>query len=128
MSSDTRSDLANDSNGQRLCMALELADDPALIAEYERVHRRIWPEIAEHLRRQGVLDMQIWRLGTRLFMVMDTTAAFSAEGMDQASAAHPKVQEWEALMWRFQKPTPWTEPGNKWQPMAQIFGLADQPP
>jgi L-rhamnose mutarotase len=48
--------------------------------------------------------------------------------MGQASAANPKVQEWEALMWRFQKPTPWTEPGNKWQPMAQIFSLADQPP
>lgn len=113
---------------QRFCLALDLADDEALIAEYGQLHRRIWPEIAEHLRRQGVLDMQIWRLGTRLFMVMDTTAAFSAQKMDQASAAHPRVQEWEALMWRFQKPTPWTEPGNKWQPMTQIFCLSDQPP
>lgn len=113
---------------QRFCLALDLDDDVALIAEYEQLHRRIWPEIAGHLRDHGVLDMQIWRLGTRLFMVMDTGPEFSTEAMDQASAANPKVQEWEALMWRFQKPTPWTAPGNKWQPMTQIFSLSDQPP
>jgi L-rhamnose mutarotase len=111
---------------QRFCLALDLADDVALIAEYEQLHRRIWPEIAGHLRSHGVLDMQIWRLGTRLFMVMDAAPAFSTEAMDQASAANPKVQEWEALMWRFQKPTPWTAPGNKWQPMTQIFSLDEQ--
>lgn len=112
---------------QRFCQALDLADDDALIAQYQRLHQRIWPQIADHLRRQGVLDMQIWRLGTRLFMVMDTTPTFSAQAMADASAAHPKVQEWEALMWRFQKPTPWTEAGNKWQPMERIFSLAEQP-
>jgi L-rhamnose mutarotase len=112
---------------QRFCLALDLVDDPALIAEYERLHQRIWPEIADHLRHVGVLDMQIWRLGTRLFMVMETAANFSTQAMDNASAENPKVQAWEDLMWAFQKPTPWTEPGNKWQPMVQIFSLAEQP-
>ena len=112
---------------QRFCLALDLVDDPALIAEYERLHQRIWPEIADHLRRVGVLDMQIWRLGTRLFMVMETGANFSTQAMDNASAENPKVQAWEDLMWAFQKPTPWTEPGNKWQPMERIFTLAEQP-
>jgi L-rhamnose mutarotase len=112
----------------RQCLALDLNDDDALIAEYQRLHQRIWPQIARHLRDSGVLDMQIWRLGTRLFMVMDTAPDFSPQAMDQAALANPKVQEWEDLMWRFQAPTPWTEPGNKWQPMEQIFSLADQPP
>ena len=114
-------------SGQRFCQALDLADDPALIAEYQRLHQRIWPEIADHLRRQGVLDMQIWRLGTRLFMVMETAPEFRADTMDKASAEHPRVQQWEELMWAFQKPTPWTELGNKWQPMQRIFSLAEQP-
>jgi L-rhamnose mutarotase len=47
----------------RYCLALDLKDDPRLIARYEQLHRRIWPEIAEHLRRQGVLSMEIYRLG-----------------------------------------------------------------
>ncbi|MFJ3483771.1 L-rhamnose mutarotase [Pseudomonas sp. NPDC090202] len=114
-------------SGGRYCMALDLQDDPTLIAEYQRLHQRIWPEIASHLRSQGVQDMQIWRLGTRLFMVMNTAPGFSFEAMDAASADNPRVQEWEALMWRFQKPTPWTTPGGKWQPMEQIFSLVDQP-
>ena len=63
----------------RQCLALDLKDDPALIAEYERLHQQIWPQISAHLREHGVLDMQIWRLGTRLFMVMDTGPGFSAE-------------------------------------------------
>ncbi|MEC4240693.1 L-rhamnose mutarotase [Pseudomonas sp. DSV-1] len=107
----------------RQCLALDLKDDPALIAEYERLHRHIWPQISAHLRQHGVLDMQIWRLGTRLFMVMDTAPGFSTEAFERASASDPRVQEWEALMWCFQQPTPWTLPHEKWAPMSRIFSL-----
>lgn len=112
----------------RQCLALDLVGDAAAIAEYQRLHERIWPSISAHLRGAGVLDMQIWRLGTRLFMVMDTAPGFSAEAMAQAALDNPDVQAWETLMWRFQTPTPWTTPGNKWEPMTLIFSLADQPP
>ena len=111
----------------RQCLALDLKDDPALIAEYERLHQQIWPQISAHLREHGVLDMQIWRLGTRLFMVMETRPGFSAEAFERAGASDPKVQEWEALMWRFQQPTPWAHPGEKWAPMIQIFSLHHSP-
>ena len=107
----------------RQCLALDLIDDPALIAEYERLHQRIWPQISAHLHRHGVLDMQIWRLGTRLFMVMDTGPQFSSDAFAQAAASDPNVQQWEALMWRFQQPTPWTQPTEKWAPMTRIFSL-----
>jgi L-rhamnose mutarotase len=112
---------------QRQCLALDLIDDCALIAEYESLHQQIWPQICSHLRDHGVLDMQIWRLGTRVFMVMDTTSEFTAEAMQVASASNSRVQEWEALMWRYQQRTPWTSPHNKWEPMTKIFSLAEQP-
>ena len=35
-------------------LALDLNDDPALIAEYEAHHRAVWPEVQAHLRRHGV--------------------------------------------------------------------------
>ena len=110
----------------RQCMALDLKDDPALINEYERLHQHIWPQISAHLRQHGVLDMQIWRLGTRLFMVMDTAPDFNAKAFARISASNPQVQEWEALMWHFQQPTPWTLPDEKWAPMSQIFSLSQQ--
>ncbi|CAG9181220.1 L-fucose mutarotase [Cupriavidus laharis] len=111
----------------RHCLALDLRDDPALIARYEALHQRIWPEIAGHLRRHGVTGMEIWRVGTRLVMVMDTDdARYDPDSMARAAAADPKVQEWEALMWTFQAPTPWTPPDRKWVPMTRIFDLKDQ--
>ena len=111
----------------RYCLALDLKDDPALIERYEHCHRRIWPEIAAHLRRHGVLGMEIYRLGTRMTMLMETDdAVYDADAMAQAMQDDPRVQEWEALMWQFQAPTPWTPHGEKWTPMSKIFDLAAQ--
>lgn len=111
---------------RRHCLALDLIDDPALIREYKQQHERIWPEISQHLASAGVVDMQIYALGTRLFMVMDVTDEFTFEAMATLAAANPKVQEWEELMWRFQAPTPWTPEGHKWVQMERIFDLAVQ--
>ncbi|MHB9797687.1 L-rhamnose mutarotase [Pseudomonas sp. MT3] len=112
---------------QRHCLALDLADDPQLIAQYRQAHQCIWPEVAANLRANGVLDMQIWQLGTRLFMVMEVSERFSFQALDQASANSPRIQEWETLMWRYQRSTPWNAPGQKWVPMDCIFSLAEQP-
>ncbi|WP_414445120.1 L-rhamnose mutarotase [Burkholderia sp. 22PA0106] len=111
----------------RHCLALDLKDDPESIARYEAHHARIWPEIAAHLRGQGVREMEIWRIGNRLTMVMETDdAVFDAARMAAASLADPKVVEWETLMGTFQQPTPWTPAGTKWTPMARVFDLAGQ--
>ena len=111
----------------RYCLALDLKDDDALIARYEEQHRRIWPEIAAHLRAHGVTGMEIYRLGTRMTMLMETDdAVYDAAVMAQALQSDPRVQEWETLMWQFQAPTPWTPVGEKWTPMRRIFDLGQQ--
>ncbi|OGB76881.1 MAG: L-fucose mutarotase, partial [Burkholderiales bacterium RIFCSPLOWO2_12_FULL_67_210] len=99
----------------RYALALDLVDDAQRIAEYEKAHERIWPEVRDHLRAQGVLDMEIYRLGTRLFMVMEVDpAVYSVQAMAEASLANPVIQRWETLMWTYQAPTPWTPAGEKW--------------
>jgi L-rhamnose mutarotase len=107
----------------RHCFALDLKDDPALIAEYERHHQRVWPEILRSIRDAGIEDIEIWRVGTRLFMVMEVSDAFSFEAKATADGANPKVQEWEALMWGYQQPLPQARPGEKRVPMTRIFAL-----
>lgn len=111
---------------QRLCQALDLVDSPEKIAEYQRLHQHIWPEVAGHLRQHGVVDMEIYRLGTRLFMIMEVDDGFNAERFSHAALNNPHIQRWEDLMWQFQRPTPWTPQGEKWVAMARIFSLQQQ--
>ncbi|MGB2665994.1 MAG: L-rhamnose mutarotase [Candidatus Acidiferrum sp.] len=109
--------------GRRYCLALDLKDDPKLIAEYKRHHEKIWPEITESIKRVGIVDMEIYVLGTRMLMIMEVEVDFSFERKAQEDAKNPKVQEWEKLMWKFQKALPEAKPGEKWLLMERIFKL-----
>ncbi len=111
---------------QRHCLALDLKDDEALIAEYERYHENIWPEIAESIRSAGITSLEIYRVGTRLFMVLEADDDFSFERKAALDAANPSVQAWETLMWRYQQALPMAQPGEKWVLMKKIFDLGEQ--
>jgi L-rhamnose mutarotase len=115
---------------QRHCLTLDLKDDPELIIEYEKYHQQIWPEITKSIHDAGILDMEIYLLGARLFMIIETNQQFSFEAKAAADNANPKVREWEQLMWKFQQELPNCKPGEKWQLMKRIFKLdpADAPP
>jgi L-rhamnose mutarotase len=108
---------------RRFCFALDLRDDPELIAEYERYHADVWPDILDSISDAGIDAMEIYRAGNRLFMIMEVSPGFSFEAKAAADAANPRVREWEQLMWRFQLPLPFTAPGEKWVRMDRIFAL-----
>lgn len=111
---------------RRFCLTLDLKDDPQLIAEYRRYHQSVWPEITASIRQAGILNMEIYLLGARMFMVMEVTENFSFERKAEMDRQNPKVQEWEQLMWTFQQALPQAMPGEKWLLMEQIFKL-EQP-
>lgn len=106
---------------RRYALALDLADDPALIAEYERHHTSVWPAIEDSLRASGIDRLEIYRTGNRLFMVLEVSTAFSFDAKAAADAANPTVQEWERLMWTYQRALPWAKPGEKWVLMDKIY-------
>ncbi|SIQ91364.1 L-rhamnose mutarotase [Chryseobacterium sp. RU37D] len=108
---------------KRYCLALDLIDDPKLIAEYEKYHENIWPEIKQSILDSGITNMEIYRAQNRLFMIMETDEGFSFEAKNEADKNNPKVQEWEELMWKFQQPIRHSKPGEKWQLMDKIFSL-----
>lgn len=108
---------------RRFCLTLDLKNAPALISEYRKYHENIWPEITHSIRNSGIEDMQIYLRGTRMFMIMDVSDSFSFEAKARADRSNPKVQEWEALMWKFQQALPDAQPGEKWLPMELIFQL-----
>ena len=108
---------------RRYCLTLDLKDDPKLISEYKRYHEKIWPEITKSIKDSGIHDMEIYLLGTRMFMIMEVNERFSFEAKTKADEQNPKVQEWEKLMWNFQEALPQAKPGEKWLLMERIFKL-----
>ena len=107
----------------RYCLALDLIDDNELILAYENYHQAVWPEILESIKIAGIEDMEIYRVSNRLFMIMEVNDTFSFDNKAKVDKADPKVQEWETLMWKYQKAIPGSKAGEKWQLMNKIFEL-----
>jgi L-rhamnose mutarotase len=108
----------------RYVLTLDLKDDPAVIARYKAYHRNAWPEVVKSLKRVGVRAMDIYLLGRRLVMVMETKKGFSSRrDFARHAASHPRVAEWEALMKTFQEPPPGARPGELWTRMERVFHL-----
>ena len=112
-------------NTRKHCLTLDLKDDPDLIEEYKRYHApgNVWPEIVKSIKDSGIVDMEIYITGNRLFMIMEVDETFDAEVKARMDAANPKVQEWEGLMMKFQQLVPWAKDGEKWVGMERIFKL-----
>jgi|ERR1043166_9069114 len=107
---------------KRYCLALDLKDDPSLIAEYEAYHQRVWPEILKSIKDAGIEQMEIYRINNRLFMIMEVRDDFSFEQKAAMDLSNKKVQEWEELMWKYQQALPGSsKPGEKWRLMDRIF-------
>jgi len=107
----------------RHVLAVDLRDDPALIATYLDHHGRVWPEVVRSLRAVGVQGMEIFLLGRRLVMILETER--DIRGLfDAHAASHPRVAEWEALMKSLQEPAPGSAPGQWWTEMRPVFRLA----
>lgn len=108
---------------KRYCLALDLIDNPALIAEYEAYHRAVWPGILSSIRDSGIEKMEIYRYSNRLFMIMEVNDTFSFEKKGAADANNEEVQRWEQLMWKYQQALPGSKPGEKWVLLEKIFSL-----
>lgn len=108
---------------KKYCLALDLKNDPKLIEEYKTFHQNVWPEILESIKESGIIKLDIYHIQDRLMMIIEAEESFSFEEKSKLDAANPKVQEWEALMWKFQQALPSAKPGEKWLLMDKIFEL-----
>ncbi len=109
----------------RYYLALDIVDDPVLIAEYEAIHRNVWPEILKSITDAGILQMEIYRAGNRLFMVMEVPDTFSFTRKAAMDDANPVVKAWEAQMWKYQQAIPAAKAGEKWVLLDKIFDLQE---
>lgn len=110
---------------KRYCLTLHLKNDPGLIKEYEEHHKAVWPEIVSSIKDSGIENMEIYRYGTALFMIMEVNDDFSFEKKQRSDENNEKVQQWEQLMWKYQQPFAEAAKGEKWMLMNKIFDLKE---
>ena len=110
---------------KRFCQTLDLKDNPELIAEYRRRHSEgeAWSEIMEGIKEVGILEMEIYLVDTRLFMIVETPLDFDWNSAMARLATLPRQQEWEDYMSKFQQATTGTSSNEKWRMMERIFYL-----
>ena len=108
---------------KRYCKTLELKNDPELITSYKKIHAEIWPEIAQGIKEVGIIDMEIYIAGTRLFMIMDTVPEFDHDKAMTELAGKPRQREWETYVSRFQRTSADATADEKWQVIERIFKL-----
>ena len=104
-------------------MALDLRDDPKLIARYRKEHQRAWPEVLARLREIGVTEMKIFLLGRRMFMYCETRDGFNPATDFPRANDDPKYQQWDELMRTMQERVREARPGEWWARMELVFDL-----
>jgi len=110
---------------KRYCQTLDLKDDPTLIAEYVDRHSRAkrWREIVEGIKEVGILEMEIYLIDTRLFMIVETAEDFDWDSAFARLSTLPRQVEWEEYMSVFQVSKPGASSAEKWRLMDKIFCL-----
>lgn len=113
---------------KRYCQTLDLRNDPALIETYHKLHAHdgIWPEILEGIKKAGVLEMEIYLLGTRLFMIVELPADANWDDVMKRMASYPRQAEWETLTAQYQQANENATSDEKWKLMERIFHLYEK--
>ena len=107
---------------------LQLEQNPDLIRQYRYFHSRegIWPEILQGIKDSGILEMEIFLLGTRLVMIVELAADAEWDEVMQRMGNVPRQAEWEDFVAQFQKAAAGAASQEKWQPMERIFHVYEE--
>ena len=110
---------------KRYVQTMDLKPDSDLIEAYKERHSEgsVWKEILAGIREVGILEMEIYILGTRLVMIVEAPVDFDWDAAMSRLATLPRQQEWEAYMSEFQQCGKDETSDEKWKMMERMFHL-----
>ena len=95
---------------------------PEAIERYKTYHREVWPEILEMIRSCNIRNYSIYLKDDLLFGYYEYHGTNHQEDMARM-AAHPKTQEWWAIMMPMQRPLETRADGEWWAEMDEVFHM-----
>jgi L-rhamnose mutarotase len=110
---------------KRYCQYLKL--NSATLEQYKYWHsnRNIWKEIPLGIRRAGILNMEIFIVEDKAFMIVETPVDFNWDEAFGRLAAYERQAEWEDFVSKFQETGTGKRSEEKWQLMERIFSLEE---
>ncbi len=93
---------------------------PEAIAEYERLHAAVWPEVLDMIHACNMRNYTIFRHETTLFAYFEYVGDDFAADMAKM-AADPKTREWWTYTDPLQEPLPMRGEGEWWTTMRAVF-------
>lgn len=110
---------------KRYCRCIEISDNPELIRRYREVHNKEkhWKEIRDGIRQVGILEMEMYIAGSKVFMIMDTEMDFDWKRDMARLSTLPRQAEWENFVSELQGCDPNATSAQKWTLMDRMFYL-----
>lgn len=110
---------------KRFVQMLELVDNPELIEKYKKCHSEecAWKEVLAGIKEVGILEMEIYILGTKLVMIVDAPVDFDWDSAMARLATLPRQAEWEAYVAQFQGCSAKATSDEKWKMMDRMFHI-----
>lgn len=112
---------------KRYVQFLELKSNEEAIREYRKWHSEEyqWKEIRDGIREVGILEMEIYILGSQLVMIVEAPEDFDWDSAMTRLATLPRQAEWEAFVSKFQGCSADATSDEKWQMAERMFYLYD---
>ncbi|WP_443025801.1 L-rhamnose mutarotase [Sphingomonas sp. PB1R3] len=104
---------------------MDLNSDAEAIAAYDDAHRvgRTPAAVVEAQHRHGILDMEIFRVGNRLVMLLTLADDFDGHALHCVEREHPDLIAWQQSMGALQRPP--LADGISWPEAHRVFRQSD---
>jgi L-rhamnose mutarotase len=111
----------------RYCFSLDLKDDQELIQQYRTLHtpEGMWPEIPPGIKEAGCLDMEIYLIHKRMFLIVEINHGASLDSVWTQMGLKKRQDEWARFVRKFQQAIPNEDESSSWTLMEKVFDLDD---
>ena len=95
---------------------------PEKFEEYKRLHAAVWPGVLAMIKKCHIRNYSIYHKDGLLFAYFEYVGTdFDADMAKMA--AHPRTQDWWAIMKPLQQPLPTRAEGEWWAELEEVFHL-----
>ena len=108
-------------NTRRIVRLMDLHNRPDLLEAYEIAHQpgNTPAAVLNAQRRHGIEELEIYRAGDRLVMIMEVTDAYDPAALDAESERSPEIAAWHKRMGELQR-APFADRGA-WPEAHRVF-------